>query len=108
MKSAIMVFREVLIRMLMCSRKTGKSLLLSCVFLHPTSDTHYRAIACSLRPAGGDGCGYRKFCSGDSLRLSCWGDGEQSIYNRWQGKDTKKKKNTKNLERRKAEMRDGS
>lgn len=66
MKSAIMVFREVLIRMLMCSRKTGKSLLLSCVFLHPTSDTHYRAIGCSLRPAGGDGCGYRKFCSGDS------------------------------------------
>lgn len=52
MKSAIMVFREVLIRMLMCSGKRGKSLLLSCVFLHPTSDTHYRAIAYSLRPVG--------------------------------------------------------
>lgn len=52
MKSAIMAFKEVLFRMLVCSKKRGKSLLPSRGFLHPMTDIHYRAIAWSLRPVG--------------------------------------------------------
>lgn len=106
MKSAIMVFREVLIRMLMCSKKRGKSLLPSCVFLYPTFDTHYRAIACSLRPVGmavGTGNSAVETLSDSAVgvmvsRVSII-DGKRRIP---------KKKITKNLERRKAEMRNGS